>query len=75
MPMEITFELSDDDLEYFRKVMREVLDKTTELDETEVIANARKLLAEVSQSDTSDWKRRTATGFCRPWLTFLIRRT
>ena len=57
MPIEITFELSDEDLEYFGKVMREVLDKTTELDETEVIANARKLLAEVSQSDTSDFIR------------------
>ena len=57
MPMEITFELSDKDLEYFRNVMEEVLDKTNELDEAEVIANARKLLVEVSESDTSDFIR------------------
>src|SRR5210317_313172 len=57
MSMEITFELSDEDLEYFRKVMVDVLSKTNELNETEVIANARKLLAEVWQSDTSDFIR------------------
>ena len=57
MSMEITFELSDEDLEYFRKVMMDVLNKTNELDEAVVIANARKLLAEVWQSDTSDFIR------------------
>lgn len=57
MSMEITFELSDKDLEYFRKVMVDVLNQTDELDETEAIANARKLLAEVWQSDTSDFIR------------------
>ena len=57
MSMEITFELSDDDLEYFRKVMTDVLDRADKLDESEVIANARKLLAEVWQSDTSDFIR------------------
>ena len=57
MSMEITFELSDGDLEYFRKVMLDVLAKSGDLDEESVIANARKLLAEVWQSDTSDFIR------------------
>jgi uncharacterized membrane protein YkvA (DUF1232 family) len=57
MSMEITFELSDDDLEYFRKVMLDAREKTGELNETEVIANARELLAEIWQSDTSDFIR------------------
>lgn len=57
MPMEITFELSDEDLEYFRKVMGEVLAKTSELNEAEVIDNARKLLGDVSQSGASDFIR------------------
>jgi uncharacterized membrane protein YkvA (DUF1232 family) len=57
MSMEITFELSDEDLEYFMKVMVDVLDKTEQLDEDEVIDNARKLLAEVWQSDASDFIR------------------
>lgn len=57
MAMEITFELSDDDLEYFRKVMLDAREKAGKLDEAKVIANARKLLAEVWQSDTSDFIR------------------
>jgi uncharacterized membrane protein YkvA (DUF1232 family) len=57
MSMEITFELSDNDLEYFKKVMMEAREKSAEMDESAVIANARKLLAEVWQSDTSDFIR------------------
>jgi hypothetical protein len=57
MSMEITFELSDPDLEYFRKVMLEAREKMGEMDQTEVIGNARKLLSEVWQSDTSDFIR------------------
>jgi len=57
MAMEITFELSDDDLDYFRKVMLDARGKTGELDADTVIGNARTLLAEVWQSDTSDFIR------------------
>ena len=57
MSMEITFELSNEDLDYFKKVMLDARQKTGDLDEDAVIANARKLLAEVWQSDTSDFIR------------------
>jgi len=57
MPMEITFELSDDDLEYFRRLMLEAREKSAELDEATIIENARKLLGEVWQSGTSDFIR------------------
>ena len=57
MSMEITFELSDTDLEFFNKVMLDAREKSGDLDEASVIANARKLLVEVSHSDTSDFIR------------------
>jgi hypothetical protein len=57
MAMEITFELSDTDLEYFSKVMVNAREKSGDLDEAAVIGNARKLLVEISQSDTSDFIR------------------
>ena len=57
MTMEITFELSDDDLDYFRKVMLDAREKSGDLDADTVIGNARTLLAEVWQSDTSDFIR------------------
>lgn len=57
MAMEITFELSDPDLEYFRKVMLAAREKMGEMDQAEVIGNARTLLGEVWQSDTSDFIR------------------
>ncbi|MBT8048533.1 MAG: DUF1232 domain-containing protein [Xanthomonadales bacterium] len=55
--MEITFELSDSDLEYFWEVMLKARKKSGELNETEIIANARKLQSEVWHSDTSDFIR------------------
>ena len=57
MSMEITFELSNADLEYFRQVMLSARKKCGDLDEKEIIGNARKLLQEVWQSDTSDFIR------------------
>lgn len=57
MSMEITFDLSDADLEYFWKVMLRAREKSAALDHSEVIGNARKLLAEVWNSDTSDFIR------------------
>ena len=64
MSMEITFELSDTDLEYFNKVMLDAREKSGDLDEATVIANARKLLVEVSHSDTSDFIRAPTRRVC-----------
>jgi uncharacterized membrane protein YkvA (DUF1232 family) len=55
--MEITFELSDDDLEYFQQIMLQTRKKSADLDETAVIDNARQLLAQIAQSETSDFIR------------------
>ena len=57
MSMEINFELSDSDLDHFRKVMISAREKASELDGATIIDNARKLLIEVWQSDTSDFIR------------------
>jgi hypothetical protein len=57
MPIEITFELSDADLDYFRQVMLKARKKTGDMDQATIISNARTLLAEVWQSGTSDFSR------------------
>lgn len=57
MPMQITFELSDSDLEHFKQVMVAARAKTSGLDEVTIIDNARKLLFQVWHSDTSDFIR------------------
>jgi len=57
MPLEITFELSDDDLEYFQRIMFEARKKSADLAEAAVIENARQLLAHIWQSGTSDFIR------------------
>ena len=57
MAMEITFELSDEDLKYFRQLMLEARQKSAGLDEAAIIENARTLLSQVWQSDTSDFIR------------------
>lgn len=53
--MEITFELSDDDLNYFQQLLVGALEKSGGLDEAAIIENARHLLQQVGQSDTSDF--------------------
>jgi uncharacterized membrane protein YkvA (DUF1232 family) len=55
MPMQITFELSDSDLEHFWQVMISAREKSSGLDEATIIDNARKLLFQVSHSATSDF--------------------
>jgi hypothetical protein len=55
--MEITFELSEDDLDFFRQAMLRARERAGGLDEASIIENARKLLAEVSESETSDFIR------------------
>jgi uncharacterized membrane protein YkvA (DUF1232 family) len=57
MSMEITFELSDSDLEHFWQVMLNARNKASELDEATIIENARKLMFEVGRSETSDFVR------------------
>jgi hypothetical protein len=57
MPMEITFELSDADLDYFRQVMLKAREKAGDMDQATIISNARTLLVEVWQSGTSDFIR------------------
>lgn len=57
MAMEITFELSDEDLEHFRSVMIKARQKGGELDEATIISNARSLIQEIWQSDASDFIR------------------
>ncbi len=57
MPMQITFELSDSDLEHFKQVMISAYEKTTGLDEVTIIDNARNLLSQVWRSETSDFIR------------------
>ena len=55
MPMQITFELSDSDLEHFWQVMISAREKSSGLNEVIIIDNARKLLLQVSHSKTSDF--------------------
>jgi len=57
MTMEITFELSESDLNYFREFMLAARDKVSGLDETTIIDNARKLLFEVWHAETCDFIR------------------
>lgn len=57
MTMEITFELSDEDLEHFKTVMVKARQNVGKLDEETIIDNARKLLFQVWNSDTSDFIR------------------
>lgn len=55
--MEITFELSESDLEFFREVMLKARERTAGLDDAAVVENARGLLHRVTQSETSDFIR------------------
>jgi uncharacterized membrane protein YkvA (DUF1232 family) len=55
--MEITFELSEEDLEFFREVMLKSRERTAGLDESAVIENARQLMQQIARSGTSDFIR------------------
>ena len=57
MPMEITFELSDDDLEHFKSVMRESRERVGELDDDAIIKNARELINQIRTSNASEFVR------------------
>ena len=55
MAIEITFELSDDDLDYFQQLLADALERAGGLEPDAIIENARVLLKQVAQSDTSDF--------------------
>ncbi|MDZ4729383.1 MAG: YkvA family protein [Xanthomonadales bacterium] len=55
--MKITFELSESDLDHFREVMQRARAMSGDLDEATIVANARKILLEIWNSDTSDFIR------------------
>lgn len=57
MAMKITFELSDTDLEHFRQVMVRAREATGDLSDDQIIENARTLLQQVLNSETSDFIR------------------
>ncbi len=57
MSMKITFELSESDLDHFRKVMLNAREQSKDLPEEDIIENARSLLYQVWNSDTSDFIR------------------
>ena len=51
MPLKVTFDLSDKDLRYFRKLMRDARDKARAVDESSISEAARQLLEHVKVSD------------------------
>ncbi len=53
--MRISFQLSDDDLKYFRRVMKDVRDKMNDLGEEQIISSTRDLLESASQSKLPDF--------------------
>jgi len=57
VPLHVTFELSDSDLDYFRKAMREAREKIDLRDEAAIIAGARRLTQETTQLELPDFVR------------------
>jgi uncharacterized membrane protein YkvA (DUF1232 family) len=51
MPLKVTFDLSDKDLRYFRKLMREARSKAHAADESSISKGAQQLLDHVKASD------------------------
>jgi uncharacterized membrane protein YkvA (DUF1232 family) len=47
MPMNITFELSDKDLKYFKRIIKEVRERSAGIDEAKLVAGVRKLIEEI----------------------------
>ena len=55
--MNISFDLSDDDLEHFRQVMMRARESAKGKDPKQIVDSASKLLAQVNASPTSDFIR------------------
>jgi len=53
MSLEITFELSDADIEHFRQIMLTIREKTADMSEQAIMDKARQLLIDVRSSDAS----------------------
>jgi uncharacterized membrane protein YkvA (DUF1232 family) len=58
MPMQITFELSDDDLDHFRAVMQNARERSQQLSEEVIIGNAQKLMLQVRHTDSCEFIRK-----------------
>lgn len=57
MSMRIVLDLSEKDLEHFRKLAKQAMDASTKATPEEIIAGAQKLLKEVEDSKASDFIR------------------
>ena len=57
MPIQISFELSDSDLDHFRTMMLAAMNKASELPPAEVLAKARAVCAEMEQASLPDFVR------------------
>lgn len=55
MSLEINFELSDADLDYFRAMMKKAMEKTSGLSEDEIITKARNLVKEMENANLPDF--------------------
>ncbi len=58
MPLKVTFELSDADLDYFRDVMRRAHGRSKDRPEQELVAASRQLLERLRQSDVPEFMRK-----------------
>jgi len=55
--MKVTFDLSDNDLKHFRKIMREVRDRSRDTPEATIVKSALELIEEVEASEAPDFVR------------------
>ncbi|MGQ8364857.1 YkvA family protein [Glaciecola sp. 1036] len=55
MPVQINFELSDNDLEHFRALMKDALAKATQYSSEEIITKAKEVCDEMSQATLPDF--------------------
>jgi len=55
MPLKVTFELSDKDLRYFRRMMAEVRESAKDTDEAEIVEAARKLRQQVALDEVPEF--------------------
>ncbi len=60
MAYEVTFELTESDLDYFRQVMRNALEGAGKVSEEEIIANAKKLCADVDKQAPTFFRKHLA---------------
>ena len=57
MPVQISFELSDADLEHFCDVLTQARESSTRASPEEIIESTKQLLAQINQSDAKDFIR------------------